>query len=161
MGNPKSAKPTLNAQPDLASSLYDQLRKIAGGRMQGERGNHILQPTALVHEAYLRLAREHGSVWMDRPRFVALAAKVMRNVLVDYARKNRTNKRGGGAIHVTLDEGLIGKGTDPVDILAIDEALNELNEFDQRQAAVVELHFFGGLTFEEIAEQVGISVRAV
>jgi RNA polymerase sigma-70 factor (ECF subfamily) len=145
----------------LHQSLYRELRRIAGARMRMERGNHTLQPTALVHEAYMRLAEEDPAAWRDRPRILALAAHAMRNILVDHARARRADKRGAGAIQVTLDERhAVGKD-ELADVLAVDEALQRLAEFDLRQARIMEMHFFGGLTFEEIAEQLELSSRTI
>ena len=125
-----------------------------------ERGNHTLQPTALVHEAYIRLADESASAWRDRSRILAVAAHVMRNILVDHARAHSAGKRGAGAVQVTLHD--VPASTEIlVDVLAIDEALTKLAEFDPRQASVMELHFFAGLTFEEIAEHLGVSSRTI
>jgi RNA polymerase sigma-70 factor, ECF subfamily len=149
------------AQPDFASSLYNELHRLAAAKMRSERGNHTLQPTALVHEAYLRLADCGDSVWRDRARVLGVAAHLMRNILVDHARAHRAGKRGAGAVQVTLDSGLVVAGGSPVDILAIDEALTRMAAFDQRQAAILELHFFSGQTFEEIALQLGVSTRTV
>jgi RNA polymerase sigma-70 factor, ECF subfamily len=130
--------------------------------MRYERGNHTLQPTALVNEAYLRLVGESDSMWHDRSRVLGLAANVMRHILVDYARAHRAGKRGDGQVQVTLIEDMVeGHNNSTADILAIDEALTRLNQFDQRQANILEMHFFAGLTFDEIALQLGISTRTV
>jgi RNA polymerase sigma-70 factor (ECF subfamily) len=146
----------------LASSLYAELHRLAAGKMRFERGNHTLQPTALVHEAYLRLADCSDSMWHDRARVLGLAANVMRHILVDYARAHGAGKRGCGALQVTLDEGMIASASSStVDVLAVDEALSRLATFDRRQAEILELHFFAGLTFEEIALQLGVSLRTV
>ena len=147
--------------PSVEESLYRELRRIAAAKMRFERGNHTLQPTALVHEAYVRLVDEHSAVWRDRSRILALAAHIMRNILVDHARAHRADKRGAGAVQVTLDEGLAVSDGSLADVLAMDEALKRLAEFDPRQAKVLELHFFAGLTFEEIAEQLGVSSRTI
>jgi len=149
------------ADAEIAASIYKELRKIAAARMQMERGGHTLQPTALVHEAYLRLADQPQSVWQDRSRILGLAAHTMRNILVDYARAHSAGKRGAGAIQVTLDEGLAAENGTLAEILAVDEALNQLAQLDARQARVLELHFFAGLTFDEIAEQLGVASRTV
>jgi RNA polymerase sigma factor (TIGR02999 family) len=149
------------AQSDLASSLYNELHKLAAAKMRFERGNHTLQPTALVHEAYLRLADCNDSVWQDRARVLGTAAHLMRNILVDHARAHCAGKRGAGALQVTLDSGLVVASGSPVDILLVDQALSRLAAFDQRQAMILELHFFAGLTFEEIAVQLGVSSRTV
>jgi RNA polymerase sigma-70 factor, ECF subfamily len=145
----------------LEVSLYRELRKIASAKMRFERGNHTLQPTALVHEAYMRLAGESSSAWSDRPRILALAAHTMRNILVDHARAHDAGKRGAGAVQVTLNED-VAKSTDNlVDVLAVDEALTRLASFDVRQARVLELHFFAGLNFEEIAGELAVSARTI
>ena len=147
------------AAADLSVVLYRELRRIAAARMRHERPGHTLQATALVNEAYLRIAAEGGSIWQDRARVLGLAAHVMRNILVDHARAHRAGKRGAGAVQVTFSESLAGAQDFVVDVLAIHQALTTLDTFDPRQAEIVELHFFGGLTFEEIAAQLGISVR--
>ena len=149
------------AFPDLQGSLYKELRRIAAARMKHERANHTLQPTALVHEAYMRLAGAGSSAWGDRSRILALAAHTMRNILVDHARARLADKRGAGAIQVTLDEGAAVTDRSLADVLAVDEALTRLAGFDERQARVLELHFFGGLNFDEIAEELAISSRTV
>jgi RNA polymerase sigma-70 factor (ECF subfamily) len=147
---------------DLASSLYQELHRLAVGKMRFERGNHILQATALVNEAYLRLADCSNSMWVDRTRVLGLAANVMRHILVDHARAHNAGKRGDGQLQVTLDEDVAGATSNSTaDVLAVDEALTRLAEFDPRQATVLEMHFFGGLTFEEIALQLNISTRTV
>ena len=152
--------------PDVRSAsfekdLYKELRKIAAAKMRSERGNHTLQPTALVHEAYLRLADQSSSIWLDRSRVLPLAAHAMRNILVDHARAHSAGKRGRGAVQVTLHEGAAASRETLVDVLAVDEALKNLAEFDPRQASVMELHFFAGLTFEEIAQHLGVSSRTI
>ena len=151
----------LTDDADISSSIYKELRKIASARMKLERGNHTLQPTALVHEAYLRLADQPDSIWKDRSRVLGLAAHAMRHVLVDHARAHAAGKRGAGAVQVTLDEGVASSNESQVDILAVDEVLTRLAEFDPRQAKVLEMHFFAGLTFEEIAVELGISARTI
>ena len=151
----------LTDDADISSSIYKELRKIASARMKLERGNHTLQPTALVHEAYLRLADQPDSIWKDRSRILGLAAHAMRHILVDHARAHAAGKRGAGAVQVTLDEGVASSNESQVDILAVDEVLTRLAEFDPRQAKVLEMHFFAGLTFEEIAVELGISARTI
>jgi RNA polymerase sigma-70 factor, ECF subfamily len=146
---------------DINASIYKELRKIASAKMHLERGNHTLQPTALVHEAYLRLAEQPESAWRDRSRILGLAANAMRHILVDHARAHSAGKRGAGAVQVTLDEGLAASSSALADVLAVDEALTRLAEFDPRQARVLELHFFAGLTFDEIAAELGVSVRTI
>jgi RNA polymerase sigma-70 factor, ECF subfamily len=143
----------------LAPSLYQELHKLAARKMRFERANHTLQPTALVNEAYLKLAEVSGSVWRDRAQILAIAAHMMRHVLVDHARSHSAGKRGAGAVQVTLDDCQIATGNSAADVLAVDEALTRLAQFDPRQAEILELHFFAGMTFEEIAVALGISTR--
>jgi RNA polymerase sigma factor (TIGR02999 family) len=158
MPDPEASTPQPQ-EAEITSAIYRELRRIAGARMNGERGGHTLQPTALVHEAYLRLVDQPHSIWTDRSRILGLAAHVMRNILVDYARSHAAGKRGAGAVQISLTEGL-GVPTDSlIDVLALNEALNQLSAFDSRQARIIELHFFAGLTFEDIAKQLGISTR--
>lgn len=167
MATGRTSHLTVNAvdarsRADLASSLYEELHRLAAIKMRFERGNHTLQPTALVNEAYLRLEDCSNSIWADRAQVLGVAATVMRHILVDHARAHRAGKRGDGALRVTLDEGLFAAApTSTVDVLAVDEALTRLQEFDSRQARILEMHFFGGLTFEEIASQLGIATRTV
>jgi RNA polymerase sigma-70 factor, ECF subfamily len=150
------------AGQDLASSLYQELHRLAAGKMRFERRNHTLQPTALVNEAYLRLGSCSDSMWQDRARVLGLAANVMRHILVDYARAHSAGKRGDGQVQVTLIEDMAaGDNSSTADVLAVDEALCRLAEFDPRQAKILEMHFFGGLTFEEIALQLSVSTRTV
>ena len=147
---------------DLATSLYRELHRLAVGKMRFERKDHTLQPTALVNEAYLRLVDRSDSMWQDRSRVLGLAANVMRHVLVDHARAHNAGKRGDGQLQVTLVEDIAGgEGSSAADVLAVDEALTRLNNFDPRQAKILEMHFFGGLTFEEIALQLDVSARTV
>ncbi len=145
----------------LSTTLYQELHRLAAGKMHYERSGHTLQPTALVNEAYLRLADCSDTMWKDRAKVLGMAAHLMRHILVDHARAHRANKRGGGAVQVTFDENLEVAGSSTVNVLAVDEALTRLGAFDQRQARILELHFFAGLTFEEIALQLGVSERTV
>lgn len=144
---------------DFSSSLYVELRKLAARRMRYERPDHTLQTTALVHEAYLRLAEETPQVYADRVHFLASAAQVMRHVLVDHARSRKSRKRGAGGLQVTLDENLLATPGSTIDVLMIDEALNRLAVMDARQAKIVEMHFFAGMTFEEMASALSIALR--
>jgi RNA polymerase sigma-70 factor, ECF subfamily len=154
--------PSQEGDHDLAASLYQELHHLAVMKMRFERGDHTLQPTALVNEAYLRLVGESDSMWQDRTRVLGLAANVMRHILVDYARAHRAGKRGDGQVQVTLIEEMVeGTNNSTADILAIDEALTRLTAFDPRQANILEMHFFAGLTFDEIALELGISGRTV
>src|SRR5262245_12193734 len=140
--------------------VYSELRRRARRDLLAERVNHTLQPTALVHEAFLRLIRVEDVDWQDRAHFFAVAAQNMRRILVDSARARRYQKRGGGAVNVTFDEALAVSGRS-TDVLALDDALDVLAQQDQRKARVVELRYFGGLTNEEIAAALGISTDTV
>ncbi len=146
---------------DLLPKVYEELRAQAEAFLNGQRPGHTLQPTALVHEAYLRLVGNQAIRWEGRSHFVALAAKAMRHVLADHARSHRAAKRGGEWGRVTLS----GIGTDghdsAYDALDIDEALEKLAALNERHARIVELRFFGGLTVEEVAEVLGVSERTV
>ncbi|WP_263366531.1 ECF-type sigma factor [Edaphobacter bradus] len=160
--SPKSQpSPPSPREAALSTTLYQELHRLAVRKMHYERGGHTLQPTALVNEAYLRLADCYDSVCKDRAKLLGMAAHVMRHILVDHARAHRADKRGGGAVQITFDENLEVAGRSGVDVLAVDEALTRLAEFDPRQARILELHFFAGLTFEEIALQLGVSERTV
>lgn len=144
----------------LVPVIYDELRRLARGFLRGERSGHTLQTTALVHEAYLRLADRHRLKVEDRDQFLALSAQAMRRVLVDHARKRRAIKRQ------PPDPGTLGDATQmalqrPVDLLDLDEALSELTGLDERQGRVIELRFFGGMTVEETARVLGVAPRTV
>ena len=141
--------------------LYDELRAIARSYLRRERRGHTLEATAVVHEAYLRLVEDSGIAWHDRAHFVGLTARVMRRVLVDYARQHRAAKRGGDGWRVTLAEADVLALGRPPDLVAVDEALRALEEIDPRKAAIVELRFFGGLTFDEIAAHLGVARSTV
>ena len=141
----------------LIPLIYGELRRLAASYLQQERPDHTLQPTALVHEAYVRLAEQNTVTWHDRAHFFRAAAQVMRHILVDHARRHRAAKRGGPQHKLALDEaGGVAVELDP-DLLALDEALHSLAKVDRQQSRVVELRFFGGLTVEEAAEALGIS----
>jgi len=145
----------------LLAAIYDDLKRLAAEQMKGERRDHTLQPTALVHEAYLKLIDQHSTNWKDRVHFFAVASRIIRRILVDHARARAAAKRGGDSDRVGLDgvpEPLLLSG---VDALALDDALAALAEIDARQAEIVELKFFGGLTIEEIAELLSIAPRTV
>jgi RNA polymerase sigma-70 factor, ECF subfamily len=148
------------AMERLAPLVYDELRRRARHYLRGERPNHTLQPTALVHEVYLRMVKLDHVDWHDRAHFFAVAAQNMRRVLVDSARARRYQKRGGGAINVTFDEALAVSDRSP-DLVALDDALDVLAAQDERKARVVELRFFGGLTNDEIAAALDISTDTV
>jgi RNA polymerase sigma factor (TIGR02999 family) len=145
----------------LVPIVYEELRAIAAGYLSRDRGTATLQPTALVHELYFKLVDQRRTDWQTRAHFFATAALLMRRLIVDHARAALAEKRGGGRI-VTLDEEAeLGPADSPADILQVDEALAELARFDERQAQVVEMRFFGGLTNELIAEALGVSVATV
>jgi RNA polymerase sigma factor (TIGR02999 family) len=148
------------ARDRLLPIVYEELRRLAHRYMRGERRGHILQTTALVNEAYLRLAGIDAIRWRDRAHFFAMAATLMRRVLVDYARRGARAKRGGGVSVTSIDENAIGKGP-AVDVVALDEALERLAAADPQQSRVVELRFFGGLSVEETAQVLGVSPATV
>lgn len=141
--------------------VYGELQRIARAQLARERAGHTLQPTALVSEAYLKLANRPPSGTENRAHFLAVAARAMRQVLVDHARSWAATKRGGGAAPVTLNEELAGGSSDPADILALDQALDRLDELDGRLRRVVEMRYFAGLQDEEIAQVLGITRRTV
>ena len=146
----------------LLPLVYDELRVIAGRQMSGERVEHTLQPTALVHEAYLRLAGGADLGWENRAHFFAMAARAMRQVLVDFARRKGAEKRGGGMQRVTLHENITPDlPSGDFDLLDLHESLEKLSELDAALGRIVELRFFGGLTLEEVATVVGYSRRKV
>ena len=152
--------------PDaLIAVVYDELRRQAGQHMRRQSGGHTLAPTALVHEAYLRLAGQPGARWESRAHFFRVAGRVMRTVLVDHARAQDAHKRGGpGAVRVTLgaaDGVAAGGAAHEVDVLALDAALGRLAEFDVQKARVVELRYFAGFTIEQTAEALGVSTATV
>lgn len=145
------------ALDQLMPLVYDELRRLAHRYMRRDRAGHTLQTTALVNEAYLRLADQKNMNWQSRAHFFALAAQVMRHLLIDYARRRRYAKRGGGARQVTLDEGAAVSPERSAELLALDEALRRLSALDPRKGQIVELRYFGGLSVKETAEVLGIS----
>jgi RNA polymerase sigma factor (TIGR02999 family) len=152
-----------SSSEELWALVYDELRRLARWRMGGDAG-HTLQPTALVHEAYLRLVDQSQVDWRGRSHFIAVASKVMRNLLIDHARRKASAKRGGDQRRVTLAEGVGPFADGELDLdqlLTLNAALDRLAEHDPRQVRVVELRFFGGLKMEEIAEVLGVSKRTV
>jgi RNA polymerase sigma-70 factor, ECF subfamily len=150
-----------SALNELFPLVYNELRKLASVRMNDERGNHTLQPTALVHEVYMRLVDQHSVDWENRLHFFGLASEMMRRILVTHAVAKKTNKRGGEIVHVELDEAISFAGENEIDFVELDEALNELEKFAPRQAKVVEMRFFGGLTNEEVAEFLKLDERTI
>jgi len=149
------------AAGELMPVVYAELHRLAEGAMRGERGDHTLQATALVHEAYLRLAAGATPDWRDRRHFYAVAARTMRRVLVDHARRLGAARRGGGVAPVSLGEDDAAEAPPPVDLLDLDEALDALARHDARKAQVVELRYFGGLTAAETAELLAVSEPTV
>lgn len=143
----------------LLELVYDDLRRLAGAYMMNERADHTLQATALVHEAYIRLLDWKNVSWQSRAQFFSVSAGVMRNVLIDHARKRQTDKR---AVHkLVLDEAISLPDNRQIDLLALDEVLSSLEKIDPRQAKIVELRFFGGLSIKETAYILGISETSV
>ncbi len=145
----------------LMPFVYDELRRLARIFLTRERGGHTLQPTALVHEAYLRLVDQTRVNWQNRAHFYGIAASMMRRVLIDHARAHSTEKRGGAAIRLSIDDVQLPIEERAAGLVALDEALERLAEFDERKCKVVELRFFGGLSDKEIAEVLGVTTRTV
>ncbi len=150
-----------NALDELIPLVYDELRRIAVRHMRRERVEHTLQPTALVNEAYVRLVDQTRVDWNGRTHFLAVASQAMRRLLIDHARGRGRDKRGGDLRRVELDDALEHPATFDGDVLAVHEALERLAGFDERQAKVVELRYFGGLGVDEVAEALGVSKRTV
>jgi RNA polymerase sigma factor (TIGR02999 family) len=149
------------ALEDLTPIVYGELHRLAHHYMNRERAGHTLQTSALVNEAFMRLIHQRNVKWNNRAHFFAIAAQMMRRILVDYARSHLYAKRGAGAVHVSLDQaGLVSKEPS-AEVTALDEALTKLESIDPQQARVVELKFFGGLTIKETAEVMGISIDMV
>jgi len=146
---------------ELMPIVHAELRRLARRLMRGERGNHTLQTTALVNEAYLRLVDLNRVRWQDRAHFFAISARLMRRILVDHARSRKYLKRGGALRHVSLDEALVVSGERGTDLVALDDALAALAAVDPRKSQVVELRFFGGLSLEEAAEALHVSCETV
>lgn len=144
----------------LMPHVYEQLRSLAARSLRGERGGHTLQATALVHEAYLRLAGADVE-WADRTHFLAVASKVMRRLLVDHARTRRRAKRGAGAVQVTLDASVEVSADRGDELVAVDEALAELAKVDEKKCQLLEMLYFGGLTQAEAAAAAGLSERTL
>ena len=152
---------TKDAETQLLALVYDELRRIAASYLRKERPHHTLQPTALVNEAYLRLVEQKEQNWENRAHFLGMAAHLMREILVDHARKRCAAKRGGRNKPSPLEELPVAAAQRPEELVALDEALAKLEELDQRQSRIVELRFFGGMTEEEIGHLLGISVRTI
>jgi RNA polymerase sigma factor (TIGR02999 family) len=149
------------ALDDVISAVYKELRRMADRYLRLERPNHTLQPTALVHEAYLRLVDQTQVNWQNRAHFFGVAAQMMRRILVDHARTKQRDKRGGAAKRMSLEEVENLSAGQSVDLVALDEALESLTEIDPRKSRVVELRFFGGLSIEETGEVLNVSPQTV
>jgi RNA polymerase sigma-70 factor (ECF subfamily) len=158
LGAFSSAEPESEARLDLT---YRELRKIAAGHLRRERFTRSLQTTDLVHEAYLRLVDQAATPWRDRAHFFQVAAHVMRQILIDHARKRHAGKRGGGVPEISLDKALNIAEARSGDLLVLEEALARLQQADGRQCQVVEMRFFAGMSDDEIAEALGVSVRTI
>jgi RNA polymerase sigma-70 factor, ECF subfamily len=159
MSTKRPAPPT-----ELFPMIYGELRRVARRYLGRERKNHTLQPTALVHEAWMKLQNERGAEWQGRTHGLALAAQAMRRLLVDHGRHQKRQKRGGGVQNVELDDLLKAASTSAVpveDLLSLEDALTRLEAFDPRAAEVVSLRFFSGLSSPEVAEHLGVSIRTV
>ncbi len=152
-----------NTPEELLAAVYDELRRLAYGYMQNERSDHTLQPTALVHEAYVRLVGWENVAWQNRTHFFSVAARIMRQVLIEYARQKKSLKHGGGLRKIVLDEAVsfTTQGGQEFDLLEINDAIDALGKIDERQSKIVELRFFGGLTYEEVGDALGISSKTV
>jgi RNA polymerase sigma factor (TIGR02999 family) len=146
---------------DLLPLVYSELRRLAASYLRRERSDHTLQPTALVHEAYIRLVDQTQVRWQNRAHFFGVAAQMMRRILVDHARSQQAEKRGGEFQKLSLDENIDVSGERAADLVALDEALTRLAELDPVKSRVVELRFFGGLSVEETAEVLGVSAPTV
>src|SRR5213080_3200576 len=146
-----------SALAELTPLVYEELRRLAHHYMEGQRPDHTLQTTALVNEAYLRLADQTNPNWQSRAHFFAVAARAMRQILVNYAKSSRAQKRGGGALRVELDEAALVSPEESKEIVDLHEALERLSALDSRKAQVVELKYFGGLDYDEMAEVLKIS----
>jgi RNA polymerase sigma factor (TIGR02999 family) len=151
----------LQARDDLLPIVYRQLRRSAAAYLRHERTDHTLQPTALVHEAYLRLVGQDRAAWQNRAQFFAVAAQMMRRILVDYARERQAGKRPGAGLRVALDDHIGATQPPDVEVLLLAQALDELTVLDPRQGQIVELRYFGGLSETEVSETLSISRSTV
>jgi RNA polymerase sigma factor (TIGR02999 family) len=150
-----------DAAAGLMPLVYDELRRLARGYLQRERADHTLQATGLVHEAYLRLVDQTTTTWQNRAHFFGVAAQLMRRILVDHARRHRMQKRGGAWAKVEFDEALAPAVSRSLDVIALDDALQELVELNPQHSRIIELRFFGGLTTKEVAVVLDLSLRTV
>jgi len=149
------------ALDQLIPLIYQELHKIANGYLRNERSGHTIQPTALIHEAYMRLVSQRMPEWQNRKHFFGVAAQLMRQVLVEHARAHSAAKRGGGEQNLQPDEALAYSKERASDMVALDDALTALAKFDERKSRMVELRFFGGLSLEETADVIGVSIPTV
>lgn len=149
------------ALDQISGTVYQELRRLAAARLRLEQSGHTLQATALLHEAYLRLVRHDQEHWHSRAHFFGVASHIMREILVDHARKHAAQKRGGGAREVPFDDALPVTTERGAALIALDDALTELAAFDERKSRLIELKYFGGLEGKEIAEALGISISTV
>ena len=145
------------ALDELTPLVYQELRQRARNYLRQERPDHTLQPTALIHEVYMRLIGENPPEWKDRAHFFAIASRGMRQILVDHARRKGAGKRGSGVADVSLEEALVPAQADDSNLLALDEALSQLAKFDERKCRIIEMRYFGGCTVEETAEALGVA----
>jgi RNA polymerase sigma-70 factor, ECF subfamily len=157
----KLADGNQEAAGELIPVIYRELHRLAVSHLRRERRNHTLQPTALVHEAYIRLTGQRNADWQNRAHFFAVASNLMRRILVDYARRQLRAKRGGRQTKLSLDEVVLLSSDQPDKMLALDECLTRLEKLDARQSRIVELRYFGGLTIEEAAGVLGVSPTTV
>ena len=157
----KWAEGNQQALEELTPLVYRELRRLAASYLRKERAGHTLQPTALVHEAYLRLVDQSNPNWQNRSHFFGVAARLMRQILVDHARQRKAQKRAGSRVRVTLDSALRFHPEQSGDLLALDRSLNALEKFDPRKCKTVELRYFGGLSLEEIAKTLEVSAVTV
>jgi RNA polymerase sigma-70 factor, ECF subfamily len=149
------------ALDEVMALVYEELRRLAHRHMAGERAGHTLQTTALVNEAYLKLKQQRGAQWQNRSQFFAVAAQMMRRILVDYARRTARDKRGGGALQVPLDDAMWIVPEKSAEMLAVDAALQRLEAIDKRRSQIAVMRFFTGLSVDEIAEALAISKQTV
>jgi RNA polymerase sigma factor (TIGR02999 family) len=157
----ETAKGNREAESSLLQLVYDELHRLASNQMRRERNDHTLQPTALLNEAYMRLFDQRNRTWANRSHFFAVAAKVMRNILIDHARRHTSAARGSGSTKVALEHVPASLLPSSADLIALDDALNKLAKWDERQVHIVELRFFAGLTEDEIGKVLGIATRTV
>ena len=150
-----------DALEELTPLIYHELRQLADSYLRRESRAQTMQPTALVHEAYLRLVDQHSPDWENRSHFFGIAARIMRQILVDHARSQQSPKRGGALERVSLEDCLNSTTEYSADLISLNDALNELERFDPRKAKIIDLHFFGGLTVQETAAALGISKATV